>query len=132
MRLEHSTAWCRWRRRETIHGIIRADLQLLASEDGGRRTPIPGRGKTRPLWDLGQLTAAGEPDFRIAVIWVEYAPELVPATTGRIRLAPLDPVPWLQLRPGDVITMHEGRPVAGIATIVEVTRPDADAHDFSG
>jgi hypothetical protein len=56
----------------------------------------------------------------------------VPATTGRIRLAPLDPVPWLQLRPGDVITMHEGRPVAGIATIVEVTRPRADVHDFSG
>jgi hypothetical protein len=85
MRLEHSTAWCRWRRRETIHGIIRADLQLLASEDGGRRTPIPGRGKTRPLWDLGQLTAAGEPDFRIAVIWVEYAPGAVAAATPRRR-----------------------------------------------
>ncbi|MEV0430362.1 hypothetical protein [Micromonospora sp. NPDC050495] len=68
MRLEHATAWCRWRRRESIHGIIRADLQLFAGQDGGRRTPIPGQGKLRPFWDLGQLTAANEPDFRIALI----------------------------------------------------------------
>jgi hypothetical protein len=126
MRLGRTTAWCQWRRSETSHGIIRADLQLLATAEGGRGTPIPGDGKLRPLWDLGHLTPAGERDFRIAFIWVEYAPELAPGTTGPVRLLPLDPAPWQQLRPGDAITMHERRPVTGTATILQVTPPQVD------
>ncbi|GAA1853752.1 hypothetical protein [Asanoa iriomotensis] len=126
MGLAHRVAWCQWRRRETLRGIVRADLRLLASTDGGRRTPVPGPGIVRPLRDLGGRTAAGDPDLRVAVIWVENAPELVPGTTERIRLAPLDPSPWLRLAPHDVITMREGRPVVGVATVLEVTRPRAD------
>ncbi|MFJ9696943.1 hypothetical protein [Kitasatospora sp. NPDC101183] len=38
-------------------------------------------------------------------------------------LAPLRPERWRHLRPGDVIAMHEGRPVVGLAEVVEVLPP---------
>jgi hypothetical protein len=36
MRLDRAAAWCHWRGYETRHGIIRADLQLLGADLGGR------------------------------------------------------------------------------------------------
>lgn len=42
-----------------------------------------------------------------------------------VRLAPLQPARWQHLKPGDVITMHEAQPVAGIAHIIEVLPPRA-------
>ncbi|MEU7923270.1 hypothetical protein [Micromonospora zamorensis] len=64
MWLSDAAAWCRWGRWESIHGIVRAELRLLSPTEGGRGTPIPGKGILRPLWDLGRLTAAGNPDAR--------------------------------------------------------------------
>ncbi|MEU4218560.1 hypothetical protein AB0F10_24715, partial [Actinoplanes sp. NPDC026623] len=48
MGLERSAAWCAWRSREVLHGIIRAELRLLP---GARKSAIPGAGRLRPLWD---------------------------------------------------------------------------------
>jgi hypothetical protein len=45
MSLTRDTAWCEWRRGETLHGIMRADLQLVAPDGGGRRTSVPGAGQ---------------------------------------------------------------------------------------
>ncbi|ANZ13906.1 hypothetical protein ACH4YO_32160 [Streptomyces noursei] len=42
-----------------------------------------------------------------------------------LRLAPLSPEQWRHLKPGDVITMHEGRPAVGTATVIEVRPPRA-------
>ncbi|MEU4426180.1 hypothetical protein AB0F81_36635 [Actinoplanes sp. NPDC024001] len=120
MVLADTAAWCRWGRWESIHGIIRAELTLIPPAQGGRTTAVPGRGVLRPLWDIGRRTAAGEPDLRVARVWVEYAPELPPGATGSVRLAPLVPGDWRDLQPGRTITMHERRPVAGTATIIEV------------
>jgi len=119
MWLTETSAWCRWGRWESIHGVIRAELHLLPRSEGGRAAAIPARGILRPLWDIGQHTAAGHPDLRIARIWVEHAPELAPGDTGSIRLAPLVPPDWRGLEPGQPITMHEGMPVVGTATILE-------------
>lgn len=110
MRLRPTAAWCRWGRWESVHGIIRASLDLTA---GG---PIPGRGIARVLWDIG------EDDPRGARIWVEYAPELSPGTTGTIRLAPSSPSAWGDLRPGRQITLDDHPRLAGTATILQVTR----------
>ncbi|MGW5385372.1 hypothetical protein [Nocardia sp. NPDC003963] len=116
--------WCRWRSAETRSGrIIRATLDLLAPEAGGRRIAIPGSGELGPLWDIGAY-AAGGTDMRIARIRVESAPEIVPGGRGRIRLLPLTPAAWERLAPGDVITMHERRPIAGIAEITEIRSAD--------
>lgn len=124
MRLDRTETWCHWRRQETIHGIIRADLQLMPpAAPGGRLTPIPGPGVLRPLWHIGDVTATGEPDLYVARIWVEYAPDLPPGARGSVRLAPLSPERWRRLSPGDVITMHEGMPASGTATIIEATFP---------
>ena len=53
MWLADTATWCRWRRWESIHGIIRAQLTLVPVADGGRRSPIPGKGVLRPLWHIG-------------------------------------------------------------------------------
>lgn len=116
-------AWSRWRRDETLHGIIRADLQLLAPEDGGRRTPVPGAGQLRPMWAIDHPDPTKATALHVARIWVESAQRISPGGRGPIRLAPLTPANWRHLTPGDVITMHERRPVSGIATITEMQYP---------
>lgn len=121
MWLSDAAAWCHWGRWESIHGIVRAELRLLPPTEGGRRTPIPGKGILRPLWDLGRRTAAGDPDLLVARIWVESAPALPPGATGSVRLGPLSPALWRHLWPGMTITMHEGRPAVGTATIIEAS-----------
>ncbi|WP_307871834.1 hypothetical protein [Micromonospora sp. U21] len=115
-------AWCRWGRWESLHGIVRAELRLLSPAEGGRRTPIPGKGILRPLWDLGRHTAAGDPGLLVARIWVESAPVLSPGATGSVRLGPLSPALWQHLQPGMTITMHEGQPAVGTATIIEASK----------
>ncbi|QOC95079.1 hypothetical protein D0Q02_29290 [Micromonospora craniellae] len=121
MWLSDAVKWCRWGRWESIHGIVRAELRLLLPSEGGRRTPIPGKGILRPLWDLGRRTAEGDPDLLVARVWVESAPALSPGASGSVRLGPLSPALWRHLQPGMTITMHEGRPVVGTATIIEAS-----------
>jgi hypothetical protein len=128
MNLHRAERWCRWRAAETVHGVIRADLRLLdPAQPGARRTPVPGDGVLRPLWDVGLVMPEGHADLRIARIWVEQEPQLEPGARGRIRLAPLSPQGWRHLRPGDVITMHEQAPPAGTATITHATFPSGTA-----
>ena len=122
MKLERSAAWCAWRRREVLHGVIRAELRLVP---GARRGVIPGAGRVRRLWDIGLVTPAGKPALAVALIWVEYALDLPPGGAGPVRLAPLTAVRWHHLLPGDPITMYEQRPVAGTATITEAVFPAA-------
>ncbi|MGX6601626.1 hypothetical protein ACWKSP_05730 [Micromonosporaceae bacterium Da 78-11] len=125
MNLHHAKAWCHWRAAETLHGMIRADLQLLSPEQpGARRTAISGDGVLRPLWNIGLVMPEGHPDLRIARIWVERAPRLEPGASGPLRIAPLGPGGWRHLRPGDQITMHERASPAGTATITQATFPD--------
>ncbi|MET8308263.1 hypothetical protein [Micromonospora sp. NPDC005173] len=127
MWLARTERWCHWRRAEVNHGVIRAELQLVApGVVGGRRTSVPGDGRLRPLWDIGDVTAAGHPDLYVARIWVESQPDLQPGGGGVVRLAPLSPQRWRRLSAGDVITMHEQRPVAGTATVIEAVFPAAD------
>ncbi|MEU0031729.1 hypothetical protein [Streptomyces sp. NPDC006335] len=125
MRLEKSAAWCHWRCYETRHGIIRADLTLLPAREARRQTPIAGAGVLRPMWNIGNRTPTGEPSLNIAVLWVEFTPLLEPGGRASVRLAPLDPSQWQHLQPGQVITMHEDRSLAGTAVVLEVQRPTA-------
>ncbi|MER6165512.1 hypothetical protein [Streptomyces violaceorubidus] len=125
MMLEHSADWCGWRASETQHGIFRARLSMLGTEEGGRRTAFSGQGQLRPLWDIGNRAPDGGQSTNIARVWVEGAPGLAPGESATVRLAPLSPEQWRHVRPGDVITMHEGRPVVGTAVIIEVSPPSA-------
>ncbi|SCL45318.1 hypothetical protein GA0070606_0701 [Micromonospora citrea] len=127
MWLPWTERWCHWRRAEVVHGVVRADLQLVDPDvAGGRRTPIPGDGRLRPLWDIGDVTAAGDPDLYVARLWVESQPDLQPGGRAVVRLAPLSPQRWRRLAAGDVITMHEQMPVVATATIIEAVLPVGD------
>ncbi|MET8244346.1 hypothetical protein ABZV31_07870 [Streptomyces sp. NPDC005202] len=123
LRLERSAAWCHWRCFEIRHGVIRADLTLRPAAEARRKTPAAGAGVLRPMWNIGHLSATGEPVLHIARLWVEGRPFLEPGGRSSIRLAPLDPSPWQHLEPGQRITMHEDRSVAGTATILGVQPP---------
>ncbi|WP_346347487.1 hypothetical protein [Streptomyces sp. YIM 121038] len=125
MMLDRSRRWCEWRGWEAKHGTIRATLTLLGADEGGRQSAFSGDGQLRPLWDIGHRTADGQQDLNIARLWVEFEPQLGPGETADVRLAPLQPEQWQHLKPGDVITMHEARPAAGIAEIIEVLPPRA-------
>ncbi|MGW8327454.1 hypothetical protein ACWGLE_06055 [Streptomyces sp. NPDC055897] len=125
MMLDRSRRWCEWRGWEAKHGTIRATLTLLRADEGGRQSAFSGDGQLRPLWDIGQRTADGQQDLNIARLWVEFEPQLGPGETADVRLAPLQPEQWQHLKPGDVITMHEAQPAAGIAEIIEVLQPRA-------
>ncbi|WP_406724303.1 hypothetical protein WJ438_06195 [Streptomyces sp. GD-15H] len=123
MMLEHSADWCEWRAWETQHGTLRARLSLLSTEEGGRRTAFSGQGQLRPLWDIGNRAPDGGQAVNVARLWVEGAPGLAPGEGATVPLAPLSPEQWRRVQPGDVITMHEGRPVVGMATIIEAAPP---------
>ncbi|MFI8850194.1 hypothetical protein ACIGW3_08390 [Streptomyces sp. NPDC053499] len=123
MQLERSAAWCHWRSNETRNGIIRADLTLRPASEARRQTSFDGAGVLRPMWNVGNRTPSGEPGLNIARLWVEFIPFLEPGGRSSVRLAPLDPLQWQHLRPGQVITMHEDRSVAGTAVILEIHRP---------
>ncbi|MGW3288873.1 hypothetical protein ACWDR3_29960 [Streptomyces sp. NPDC001002] len=123
MMLDRTRRWCQWRGWEAEHGTIRATLTLLSADEGGRQAAFSGDGRLRPLWDIGNRTADGHHDLNIALLWVEFAAQLGPGDTADVRLAPLQPESWRHLKPGDVITMHEARPVAGTAEIIEVLPP---------
>ncbi|WP_329562035.1 hypothetical protein [Kitasatospora sp. NBC_01266] len=125
MMLDHSAHWCEWRAGETQHGTFRARLSLLSTQEGGRRTAFSGQGQLRPLWDIGNPEPDGGQAVNVARLWVEDALELAPGEVGTVRLAPLCPEQWRHVKPGDVITMHEGRPIVGTATIIEVVPPAA-------
>ncbi|MFE4677115.1 hypothetical protein [Streptomyces sp. NPDC056723] len=127
MRLERSAAWCHWRCYEIRHGIIRADLTLKPAHDARRQTPFSGAGVLRPMWNIGPRTPTGEPDLYVAGLWVEFAPFMEPGGRATVRLAPLSPSDWQHLRPGQAITMHEDRTVAGTAVVLDIQRPSAPA-----
>ncbi|MGW2843010.1 hypothetical protein ACWCWD_35120 [Streptomyces sp. NPDC001493] len=123
MMLDRRRRWYEWRGWEAEHGTFRATLTLLGVDEGGRRSAFSGDGQLRPLWDIGSRTAGGVPDLYVARLWVESRERLGPGETAGIRLAPLRPGEWRHLRPGGPVTMHEGRPVVGVAEIVEVLPP---------
>ncbi|MFF2810982.1 hypothetical protein ACFVT2_28160 [Streptomyces sp. NPDC058000] len=125
MQLERSTAWCRWRCYETRNGIVRADLTLRTAGESRRQTAFSGAGVLRPMWNIGNRTPTGEPALDIASLWVEFTPFLGPGERSSVRLAPLDPAQWRHLRPGQTITMHEDRTVAGTAVVLDVQGPEA-------
>ncbi|MEU2783978.1 hypothetical protein [Streptomyces sp. NPDC007110] len=121
--LERSRAWCHWRCSEIMNGMIRADLTLRPAHETRRTTPISGHGVLRPMWDIGNLSPPGHTSVSIAGLWVEDMPLLQPGGRATVRLVPLSPAHWTHVQPGQLITMHEDRTVAGTAVVLEARPP---------
>ncbi|MER7173421.1 hypothetical protein [Streptomyces mesophilus] len=126
LHLDRSAAWCHWRCSELRNGLIRADLTLTPAAEARRKTPIPGRGILRPMWDIGQRSPTGGTAVSVAALWIENAPQLPPGGRALVRLVPLTPSHWRHVETGRRITMHEDRSVAGTAVVLEAHLP-ADA-----
>lgn len=126
--LERSREWCWWRGAETRVGVIRAELALRPAGEAFRRTPIPGAGVLRPMWDIGNRKDDGAPELDIARVWVEFAPDLPPGARAPVRLLPLNAVRWSHLAPGDRITLYECAVAGGTASILEVRPPGAQGE----
>ncbi|MEU6479914.1 hypothetical protein ABZ858_24115 [Streptomyces sp. NPDC047017] len=124
--LGRSAAWCHWRCSEIRNGMIRADLTLRPVTEARRRTPVPGHGVLRPMWDIGNPSPDGGASVSVAGLWVEDMPVLEPGGRATVRLVPLTPAHWTHVGTGRRITMHEDRTVAGTAVVLEV-RPPATA-----
>ncbi|WP_328929812.1 hypothetical protein OG429_38040 [Streptomyces sp. NBC_00190] len=122
LRLERSATWCHWRCSEIRNGVIRADLTLRPATEARRTTPI-GSGVLRPMWDIGHHSPTGGRAVSIARLWIENMTLLEPGGQATVRLVPLTPSHWTHVQPGQQITMHEDRTVAGTAVILEVHRP---------
>ncbi|MFI9227915.1 hypothetical protein [Streptomyces rimosus] len=65
--------------------------------------------------DAFRRRRAGEARFGTVRAWL--------GGSAMVRLAPLSPDQWRHLTPSDAITLHEGQPVLGTATITEVAPP---------
>lgn len=126
LRLERSATWCHWRCSELRNGVVRAELTLRPAGEGRRRTPVPGPGVLRPLWDTGRRAPDGGRSVSIGALWVENRPYLELGGQATVRIVPLTPAHWEHLRAGRHITLHEDRTMAGTATVLEV-RPPATA-----
>ncbi|MBT2448005.1 hypothetical protein J7F03_13130 [Streptomyces sp. ISL-43] len=123
--LERSREWCSWRGAEVRVGVIRAELALCPAGETFRRTPIPGAGVLRPMWDIGNRTDDGARELDIARLWVEFAGDLAPGARAPVRLLPLTAARWRHLGPGDRITLYETAVAGGTAMILEVQPPSA-------
>ncbi len=111
VQMDLDPAWFYWRARETIHGLLRAELTL--DEEA---VAVPAQGM-RPVWDL----SGGE--RKVAAMWAESKPVLEPGDRATVRLRPLMPSAWAHLVRGDQITFLQNGEPAGAARIVEKVPP---------
>jgi hypothetical protein len=94
-----------------------ARLRLLATAEGGRRTPILS--DYRPSWDLGN-TWQGRPTVNDGKVFLQDVDELAPGAEGLVRIEPMEPELWGRIEAGAVIAMQEGSKVVGHATILQI------------
>lgn len=107
--------------REREHGYVRAELTLLATEEGGRKGPFASG--YRPQWDLGDRTEDGAIAFSDAEVWLEDELALSPGCTAVVRLHPFFPEFWSGVREGSLLGLYEGNRRLGEARVVEVVAP---------
>ncbi len=102
--------------------VLKARLRLLATAEGGRRGPVLN--DYRPNWNIG-ATWDGRPILTDARVFLEDREALQPGDECTVRLEPLFPESWENVRVGSTLAMHEGSRVLGHATILAVDgRPD--------
>lgn len=110
----------RWPDREQTEGYVLARLRLLATEEGGRQTPIATG--HRSCWDIGG-EYEGKPMLNDAPLLIESDEWLSPGEVAEARLHPLVWEYWQAIQDGQQITMHEGSRLVGVATIIRRVPP---------
>ncbi|MFH8614962.1 hypothetical protein ACH4E8_07770 [Streptomyces sp. NPDC017979] len=130
--LPRSAAWCHWRCAEIRNGVVRADLTLHPAARARRRTPIPGAGVLRPMWDVGLRAPEGGAALAVGALWLEELPHLAAGGRATVRIVPLTPALWTDVRAGQRIALHEFRDASGTAVVLEVREPRHGPSDHEG
>jgi hypothetical protein len=104
-------------------GGFRIHIRLIATEEGGRRTPILGTSEYRVNWSIESRDAhqqTGGPTLL-------DGDQLRPGEEGDASLIPFVPEEWSSVAAGTSLTAFEGaRPVA-LAVVTQVI-PPANEH----
>jgi translation elongation factor EF-Tu-like GTPase len=110
-----------------LAAFIEAEIRLLATEEGGRRSAI-GSGYRCNCW-IGHVDENGRRTHNDATFYLLDAEKLVPGATGRARVLPHNPDYWTQLEVGSRFELCEGSRVVGKAVIAELfpSRSNRDA-----
>lgn len=108
----------RWTATEPERGYVRARLRLLATGQGGRRTPI--HSGYRSHWAFPPDLASEHHD---APLTLETVTALAPGEEAMVRLHPLVSDLWPPVVPGLRLSMHEGPRIVGLADVVDVVSP---------
>ena len=105
-----------WSELEVTNGLIRVDVHLVSTKDGGRTRPV--RSDYRPHWATG-ANYEGCP--------VRAGPrrdgELAPGEAALARIFPMFPEHWSHLTPGMTIDAYEGSRRVATATVLDVVPP---------
>lgn len=96
---------CRYRIHALEHGFIEAELTLLGTEDGGRKSPI--RSGHRGTFVPGGAAAGNGADQRMdARLTVESSVRVDPGESRIVRLYPTGSLPaWQAVRPGHLLLL---------------------------
>jgi translation elongation factor EF-Tu-like GTPase len=95
---------------------LRLRLDLLASSEGGRQTPISDG--YRAQWDIGNVTGDGEPMSNDATL--RLTEPLAPGESVEAQLVPHVPDLWTGVSPGDELTAREGQRVVARAVVLDI------------
>lgn len=99
-----------------LSAYIEADVELLPTEGGGRRSPIAS-GYRCNCW-IGGLDATGN-TYNDATIFLVTG-QLQPGTRGRVRVQPHSPDEWSAIHEGSRFDLCEGRKVVGTALVTKM------------
>ena len=94
---------------------MRARLQLLSKDQGGRHTPIFD--DYRPRFVAG-TAEHGDADLGVAVVKLAADPMMMPGTEGDVDLEPVDATLWTNVATGLVLGVFEEQKQVGTATLL--------------
>ena len=105
---------------EAQNGYYRARLRVMGADEGGRSHPVfTGY---RATWAI----SAEEDQEHIvqdAPLVIEGHEQITPGGEGTVRLHPLHPEYWADVRTGTPLLMKEGHRTIGTATVLERVEP---------
>ena len=96
---------------------FKVEVRLLATEAGGRRSPI--HTDYRPDWDVGN-SWLGKPTINGGRLFLEDRDELAPGEQCVGRIEPILPELWGRIRVGSMIAAQEGSRVVAHARVLEI------------
>jgi translation elongation factor EF-Tu-like GTPase len=94
---------------------MRARLQLLAADQGGRHTPIFD--DYRPRF-VAATDGHGDVDLGVAVVKLTENPMMMPGTEGDVDLEPVDASLWTTVATGLILGVFEEQRQVGTATVL--------------